>query len=72
MPKRVSIILDDEAATILADRARIPYMKQSSWVSEAIKHAARQEDTERTSLRAKIADLEQQLEALKAEVEKQA
>jgi len=47
-------------------------MEQSAWVSEAIKKTARQEEAERTTLRAKIAMLEEQLAALKTEVEKQA
>jgi hypothetical protein len=71
MPKRVSLTISDEAATILADRSRIPFLDQGKWVSEAIVMRASQDEADRQdTLRAKVRELEAELMQLKAEIEK--
>ena len=73
MPKRVSLTLSDEAASILADRKQIPFLEQGAWVSEAIVMRATQEETDRQdSVLVRIRQLEEQLAQLKAEVKGQA
>jgi bacterioferritin (cytochrome b1) len=61
MGKRVTLSLSDEAAAILSDRKRIPFLEQGVWVSRAIVQAAKQEDANH------IAALEQELARLKSE-----
>jgi hypothetical protein len=70
MPTRKTLTLTDDAVAVLEDPARVPFLEQGAWVSRAIMRVALQEEAERRTLRARIAELERELAKLKIEVEK--